>query len=228
MRWSAADGSLHTAQGDIERPVFRARRQGAAGAAAGGQRCRRAPGPERRGAGAGLRVAHGGEAPHVRTAASMLAKAGVDAGVLECGAHWPYNDAATRALAARGETPSALHNNCSGKHAGFVCLGCRWPRRRELRGFLRGYVQPAAPGDARGDAALQAATGHDLARTAAGTDGCSIPDLRHSAAPPGAGLRARGHRHGLSPATRAPRSACAPRWRRRRSWWPAAGASTAA
>jgi len=47
----------------------------------------------------------------------MLAKAGVEVDALECGTHWPYNDAAIRALAARGESPSALHNNCSGKHA---------------------------------------------------------------------------------------------------------------
>ena len=69
-------------------------------------------------------ASHGGEAAHTRTAASMLAKAGFDAGVLECGAHWPYEEAANHALAASGATPSALHNNCSGKHAGFVCLGC--------------------------------------------------------------------------------------------------------
>ena len=29
-----------------------------------------------------------------------------------------------QALARSGEAPSALHNNCSGKHAGFVCVAC--------------------------------------------------------------------------------------------------------
>jgi L-asparaginase II len=44
---------------------------------------------------------------------------------------------------APGEQPSALHNNCSGKHAGFVCLGCHMAARRpDRRGFLRGYVSP--------------------------------------------------------------------------------------
>jgi L-asparaginase II len=55
----------------------------------------------------------------------MLAKAGVDLGALECGAHWPYQDGAQRELARRGEQPTALNNNCSGKHSGFVCLGCQ-------------------------------------------------------------------------------------------------------
>ena len=79
---------------------------------------------------------HGGEPLHVATALSMLRKAGHDASCLECGAHWPLDEAAARALAARGEEPSALHNNCSGKHAGFICLAC-------FRGIdPAGYVRP--------------------------------------------------------------------------------------
>ena len=50
----------------------------------------------------------------------MLAKAGVDLGALECGAHWPYHDGAAARAGRRGEQPTALHNNCSGKHSGFV------------------------------------------------------------------------------------------------------------
>jgi L-asparaginase II len=115
----------------------------------------------------------------------MLAKAGVDATALECGTHWPYNDAAMKALAARGEVPSALHNNCSGKHAGFVCLGCLMAQDGDRRDFLRGYVRPDHPVMREVTAALQAATGFDLATAPVGTDGCSIPTyavpLRHLA-----------------------------------------------
>lgn len=124
-------------------------------------------------------ASHGGEPAHVRVAASMLAKAGLDAEVLECGAHWPYHDGALKALARADATPTALHNNCSGKHAGFVCLGCH-------RGTpLAGYVLPAHPVMREVTAALQATTGFDLAGTARGIDGCSIPTyaipLRHLA-----------------------------------------------
>jgi L-asparaginase II len=115
----------------------------------------------------------------------MLAKAGVDVAALECGAHWPYHDGALKALAATGATPSALHNNCSGKHAGFVCLGCLMAGEGDRRAFLRGYVKPEHPVMLAVTGALQAATGYDLARTAMGTDGCSIPTyaipLRHLA-----------------------------------------------
>ncbi|MCA3252692.1 MAG: asparaginase [Pseudomonadota bacterium] len=132
-------------------------------------------------------ASHGGEEMHARTAASMLAKAGLDAGALECGAHWPYHDGALKALAAAGLQPSALHNNCSGKHAGFACLGCLMARHagREPREFVRGYVRPDHPVMREVTAALASSTGFDLDHAARGTDGCSIPTfaipLRHLA-----------------------------------------------
>ncbi len=132
-------------------------------------------------------ASHGGEPRHTATAAAMLAKAGLDETALECGTHWPLSDAALKALARAGATPTALHNNCSGKHSGFVCVGCLMARAqgREPREFVRGYVQPGHPVMREVTAALQAATGYDLARAAMGTDGCSIPTfaipLRHLA-----------------------------------------------
>ena len=137
-------------------------------------------------------ASHGGEPAHTQAAASMLAKAGVDVAALECGSHWPYQDAAIKALAKSGAVPSALHNNCSGKHAGFVCVGCLLAgtvtgndNAAERRRFVLGYTDPAHPVMREVTAALQAATGYDLAATAVGTDGCSIPTfaipLRHLA-----------------------------------------------
>lgn len=133
-------------------------------------------------------ASHSGEAAHASTAAGMLAKAGVDASVLECGVHWPYNEAAQHELVRRGEQPSALHNNCSGKHSGFVCLACHMNGNRRdgsLRGFLSGYVQGGHAVMREVSAAVQAATSWDLSRSACGIDGCSIPahavPLRHLA-----------------------------------------------
>jgi L-asparaginase II len=180
-----AYGHVHTALGDIDRPIFprsavkllQALPLVASGAADA----------------LGLTDAelalacasHVGEPAHVAAAASMLAKAGLDASVLECGSHWPYDEAAQHALLREGVLPTALHNNCSGKHAGFACLGCTLRGGRDARAFLRGYVQPDHPVMREVTAALQAATGFDLARTARGIDGCSIPTyavpLRHLA-----------------------------------------------
>jgi L-asparaginase II len=120
-------------------------------------------------------ASHNGEPAHVATAAGMLAKAGVDARVLECGAHWPYREAFQREMAARGETPGALHNNCSGKHAGFICLACRRAGGQPLFDYAKGYVKATHPVMREVSQALQAATGWDLSKAPQGIDGCSIP-----------------------------------------------------
>jgi len=121
----------------------------------------------------------------VKTAMSMLAKAGVDFQSLECGTQWPSYDGATKALAAAHRQPNALNNNCSGKHSGFVCVGCMMAQGRDVAAFVKGYVQPDHPVMREVTASLQAATGFDLSRAARGTDGCSIPTyaipLRHLA-----------------------------------------------
>ncbi len=130
-------------------------------------------------------ASHNGEPAHTRCAAAMLAKAGLDDSVLECGAHAPYHEASARALAAAGLAPGALHNNCSGKHAGFVCLGSVLAGQGERRGFLAGYVQPEHAVMREVSASIEASTGCKLALMPRGIDGCSIPTyaiaLRHLA-----------------------------------------------
>ena len=112
---------------------------------------------------------HNGEAVHTEAAASMLARAGRDLAALECGTHWPSYDVAARALAAEGRTPTALHNNCSGKHAGFVCLACD-------AGFdPAGYVGPEHPAMRMATGPLGEMTGTTLDARNRGVDGCSIP-----------------------------------------------------
>jgi L-asparaginase II len=120
-------------------------------------------------------ASHEGEPGHVSTAASMLAKAGLDHAVLECGAHWPYSAAAQHALAAAGAAPSALHNNCSGKHAGFVCLGCLMAGDQDRRAFLAGYVETEHALMREVGAAIESATGCALEAAPRAIDGCSIP-----------------------------------------------------
>jgi L-asparaginase II len=120
-------------------------------------------------------ASHDGEPAHVQAAASMLAKAGLDERVLECGTHWPYSEAAKLALAAAGAAPSALHNNCSGKHAGFVCVACMLGGNRDPHAFIGGYVEPGHALMREITAAVESATGCNLATAPRATDGCSIP-----------------------------------------------------
>ena len=135
---------------------------------------------------------HSGEPAHAAGAASMLRKAGRDGSSLECGSHWPTGVDASHGLAAAGERPSALHNNCSGKHSGFVCTAC-------ATGVdPAGYVRPDHPVMRAVTAALAEVTGATLRDPA--TDGCSIPayalPLRHLAL----GFARFGTGHGFGPA----------------------------
>jgi L-asparaginase II len=172
-----ASGTVHTALGDIERPVFprsavkllQALPLVASGAADA----------------FGLTneelalacASHSGEPAHVATAAGVLAKLGLDAGALECGTQWPSREPVLRAMAARGEAATPLHNNCSGKHGGFVCLACLMARNAgaEPAEFARGYVAAEHPVMREVSAALSAATGVDVEQAPRGIDGCSIP-----------------------------------------------------
>ncbi|WP_342359074.1 asparaginase [Terrarubrum flagellatum] len=113
-------------------------------------------------------ASHRGEDAHVETARGMLAKAGRDEPCLECGAHWPGEEVG-RALSARGAKPTQLHNNCSGKHSGFVCTACHEGEDP------RGYVKPEHPVQRRIRAAMSEIAGVALDERVMGVDGCSIP-----------------------------------------------------
>jgi L-asparaginase II len=170
-----ADGALHSAQGDVERPIFprsAVKVLQALPLVESGAADRWRLGDEHL---ALACASHNGEPAHVAAAAAMLAQCGVDSAALECGVHWPYRENFQREMAARGETPTALHNNCSGKHAGFICLGCLMAEDDDRRAFVADYVKPGHPVMREVTAALQATTGHDLANASVGTDGCSIP-----------------------------------------------------
>jgi L-asparaginase II len=69
-----------------------------------------------------MAASHSGEPFHVSTVRSMLEKIAMDESALQCGAHAPYNAAAARELERQGIAPSAVHNNCSGKHTGILAL----------------------------------------------------------------------------------------------------------
>ena len=114
-------------------------------------------------------ASHSGEPEHLRRVAAMLEKAGLDLEALECGSHWPGEPEVSRDMARRGETPCQLHNNCSGKHAGFLLTASH--RGEETAG----YVGPNHPVQVRAKAVIEDLTGRSLNVDVCGTDGCSIP-----------------------------------------------------
>jgi len=112
---------------------------------------------------------HNGEEAHVALAAAMLKRAGRDVGSLECGAHWSSDQATLIHQARTLEKPTALHNNCSGKHAGFICACCH--EGVDPKGYV-GYDH-SLQRDIR--ETMADLTGAALSVDNCGTDGCSIP-----------------------------------------------------
>jgi L-asparaginase II len=111
---------------------------------------------------------HSGEDAHVEGVERMLARADLDGSALACGAHWPIYQPAAFALAKTG-APSALHNNCSGKHAGFLCVACAMGIDHS------GYWRVEHPAQQTVHAVLEDLTGTVLAPECRAIDGCSVP-----------------------------------------------------
>ncbi|HEY5820181.1 MAG TPA: asparaginase [Mesorhizobium sp.] len=114
-------------------------------------------------------ASHLGEPDHVATAQTMLGKCGLGEEALECGVHWPTSHDATITLARSGAAPSQLHNNCSGKHSGFltVCRHCGIENK--------GYIAAGHEFQEMVRETMQAVTGAEHSADNRGTDGCSIP-----------------------------------------------------
>lgn len=114
-------------------------------------------------------ASHHGEDVHVDTAAGLLAKLGLSVSDLECGAHPPTNQAARQALQAKGAQPSALHNNCSGKHSSMLSVA------RAMGVPTKGYVERDHTVQRAVRQAVETVIGEKLTEGKCGTDGCSIP-----------------------------------------------------
>ncbi|NTF86425.1 asparaginase [Agrobacterium rhizogenes] len=112
---------------------------------------------------------HNGEDEHVALAASMLARAGRDVTTLECGAHWSFDQKTIIHQARTLDKPTALYNNCSGKHSGFICA-CS---HQDID--PTGYVSYDHPLQQQIRATMQSLTGTPLGHDNCGIDGCAIP-----------------------------------------------------
>lgn len=114
-------------------------------------------------------ASHSGEDGHVETARTMLARAGLTEDAYECGAHWPFDQPVLIEFAESHKKPLPVHNNCSGKHAGFLCFACHQDIETPGYTALGHKVQDAVKD------AMEAVTGAAHSIDHCGTDGCSIP-----------------------------------------------------
>ena len=114
-------------------------------------------------------ASHGGEPGHVAVVERMLAAAGLDPSALACGVHWPSHAPSAHALARSGATATALHNNCSGKHAGFLCAACA------LGVDPHGYTEPGHAVQRAVKAVFEDLAGIAIPDEHRAVDGCSVP-----------------------------------------------------
>lgn len=114
-------------------------------------------------------ASHSGETRHTRAVAAWLARMGLGESALECGPQEPYDAETAAELFRSGEAPGALHNNCSGKHAGMLATA-------KYKGdSLAGYVRYDHPVQQRILGVIEQMSGQDLTGAPWGVDGCSIP-----------------------------------------------------
>ena len=116
-------------------------------------------------------ASHGAEAFHTETIDAWLARLGLGESDLQCGAHSPSHQPTMESLLREGRSPDQTHNNCSGKHLGFLTTA------RHLGEPTEGYIRADHPVQRRVIEALGDMSGVDMSRAAVAVDGCGIPTL---------------------------------------------------
>ncbi len=112
-------------------------------------------------------ASHSGQVEHLVALRRFQAQVGVAESDLQCGSHWPYHEPSRDALLAAGETASALTNNCSGKHTGFLAAALA------LEAGLDSYLDPGHPVQQLITGQLEDWLGRRDISSA--VDGCSAP-----------------------------------------------------
>ncbi len=114
-------------------------------------------------------ASHSGEAIHTDVAASMLRKIGLGPEALKCGVHEPFSPDVARELREKGEAPTVLHNNCSGKHAGMLALALH------LGAAIETYDEPSSPVQLAIAKTVSQFSEIPIENIAVATDGCGVP-----------------------------------------------------
>ena len=115
-------------------------------------------------------ASHQGSHAHARLADTWLGEMGLGEHDLMCGPQDPGDKATREDLAATGEAPCQLHNNCSGKHTGFLA------QAKHIGAPTDGYIYPSHPVQARVAEATEALADEPLTHGHA-IDGCSAPNF---------------------------------------------------
>ena len=115
-------------------------------------------------------ASHSGEPQHTEPVAAWQARIGCTVADLACGPQRPLYEPTATAMLLKGERWTPLHNNCSGKHTGFMTLA------RGLGAPIAGYQQVDHPVQRHVETTLKemASLSGDLPW---GVDGCTVPNF---------------------------------------------------
>ncbi|GAB1198604.1 hypothetical protein APSETT444_007930 [Aspergillus pseudonomiae] len=116
-------------------------------------------------------ASHNSEDRHLSRARDMLRKVSAEEKDLRCGGHAALSETVNREWIRRDYTPTAITNNCSGKHAGM--LG----GARALGAEIRDYHLPCNPLQRRVREVVEELAGLETAPDGVlwGIDGCNLP-----------------------------------------------------
>ncbi len=114
-------------------------------------------------------ASHSGEPMHTERVTEWLTRLGLGKSDLACGAHAVRYEPIWHAMIARGERPTRIHNNCSGKHTGFLTVARHWDIA------TKGYEQVDHPVQQAVAAALRELSG--ISDLPWGVDGCAAPNF---------------------------------------------------
>ena len=67
-------------------------------------------------------ASHAGEDCHIKVANKLMKKFKLAEGMLKCGIHAPLSKGMQNRMIVRGDSPTVLNNNCSGKHIGYLIM----------------------------------------------------------------------------------------------------------
>lgn len=113
-------------------------------------------------------ASHQGALIHTSRVSAWLSGLGLDEADLRCGPQEPDDTEARNGLIRAYEEPCQLHNNCSGKHAGFLTL------TKHLKAGTE-YIEPDHPVQKAVKEAFEEVIGQES--PGYGIDGCSAPNF---------------------------------------------------
>ncbi|MBS4023245.1 MAG: asparaginase [Dethiobacter sp.] len=112
---------------------------------------------------------HSGEKVHIDLLNEIIRKVGIDINTLQCGIHPPVSADAAQELISKGQTPSSLHCNCSGKHLGQIAAVKIKGSPLENYDQIHGGIQPGIQD------IISTFSGVEAEQIKLGIDGCGIP-----------------------------------------------------